>query len=470
MTTIETRVSSALAASGVEKGSSLLIGVSGGPDSTALLRALSCLRPVLDIRLHACIIDHGIRSRVEISGDIQFVRDLCESLGIPLTVAEVPAGRCRDRARDESLSLEEVAREERHALLKDAAGRSSASWIALGHTQDDLLETVLMRFVQGSDVQGLAGIRETRGPFIRPLLGCTRPEIIDYLRSIGQGWREDVSNEDLSILRNRIRHSLVPVLDREFAGARSGILRLARKAGLVAELLKELGRGMRWTPSGSGFSIPQQAFLAAPAALRAAELMRLYDRLRGRSSPRRLPWRFIAPALEAMVFPASTRILLGHGVQLVTRGGRLHWERCIVRHGKKSYLIEVSETGSFSVPATGVRVKLARCSGKRSSVAGETALLARDIEPPLVLRSRRRGDEILLEHGAASLKELFAGWKVSEGQRNGVPILADRKGVVAVLGAALGGPSRIRQSALATGDDNVDCIVVRTEGGHGRGS
>ena len=148
---------------------------------------------------------------------------------------------------------------------------------------------------------------------------------------------------------------------------------------------------------------------------------------------------------------------------MVTRNGLVCWERCIVRYGKKSYFIEVSETGSYSVPGTGARVRLARCSGKRSSVAGETALLARDIEPPLVVRSRRRGDEILLEHGATSLKELFAGWKVSEGQRNVVPVLADRKGVVAVLATALGGPSRVRRSARAAGDENEDCIVVRME-------
>ena len=148
----------------------------------------------------------------------------------------------------------------------------------------------------------------------------------------------------------------------------------------------------------------------------------------------------------------------------------LAWERHIVMPCKKSYFIEVSETAGFSVPGAGVHVSFARQRGKNSPAAGETALLARDIEPPLVFRSRRKGDEILLEHGATPLKELFAGWKVSEGHRQMVPILADRKGIVAILGKAFGYATRARAGALIPGDGNEDRIVVRMSREHGRGT
>ncbi len=459
MKALEASVRKTLAACGVS-GSSVLVGLSGGPDSTALLRALSSLKNERELVLHACIVDHGIRPADQVEADVTFVTSLCASLGISLTTARIPAGRCRQRARNESRSLEEVAREERHRLLLDARERLGVLWLALGHTQDDALETILMRFIQGSDVGAMAGISRVRGRLIRPLLGCDRTQIIDYLRSMGQDWREDASNQDLSILRNRVRHVLLPLMAREFPGFRSGILSFSRKAALVAELLRDQGRGMGWEGTGRGFSIHVEEYLSYPAAVRAAELMRMYDTLRSPQFPRRLPWRFIEPALGHSLPAGGGGILRGHGVQLVVRGGRLFWERHIVMACKKSYFIEVSETGSFSVPGIGVRVNFARHIGKNSLAAGETAVMARDVVPPLVLRSRRRGDEILLEHGATPLKELFAGWKVSRGQRQLVPVLADRKGVVAVLGHVLGYPSRTRSGALVPREGDADRIVI----------
>ncbi len=470
MTPLESHALEALAACRVPKGASLLAGISGGPDSTALLRFLVSARGDWGFTLHALIVDHGIRSSQQIEQDVDFARSLCGAGAVPLTTARIPAGHCRQRAREESRSLEEVAREERHRLLREAADSLGARWIVLGHTQDDNLETLLMRFIQGSDVAALAGIPRVRGRIIRPLLGCTREEVIDYLRSIRQDWREDASNADLSMLRNRVRHVLLPLLRKEFPGFRSGILGFSRKAALAGDLLREEWRAMGWTATPAGFSIPREAFLAAPAAVRAAALMTLYDALKGSSSPRRLPWRFIAPALGRTLPAARGSIIRGHGVRLVSRDGLLAWERHIVMPCKKSYFKEVSETAGFSVPEAGVHVSFARQRGKNSPPAGETALLARDIEPPLVFRSRRKGDEILLEHGATPLKELFAGWKVSEGHRQMVPILADRKGIVAILGKAFGYADRARAGALIPGDGNEDRIVVRMSREHGRGT
>jgi len=455
-----------LADCSVAAGEPVVVGVSGGPDSTALLRALVSINVDWGMTLSACIVDHGIRAADEVAGDLAFVTSLCRTLGVPLVTAQIPAGRCSQRAKSESRSLEEVAREERHRLLVDTAAGVSARWIALGHTQDDELETILMRFIQGSDVEGMAGISRMRGKLIRPLLGCSRAQILDYLQSLGQTWREDSTNRDISILRNRVRHVLVPLLSQEFPGSRAGILSFSRKAALVAQMLREQGQRMGWTRTLKGFSIPVTEYLAFAPAVRASQLMRLYDALRGASSPRRLPWRFLQPALGPGLPPG--RILQGHGVQLGARHGRLHWERHIVRPSKKSYFIEVSETGTYSIPGIGVRMNFARCSGKNSLAAGDVSVLARDIEWPLVLRSRRKGDEILLERGATPLKELLAGWKVSEGRRQLIPILADRKGVVVVVGHAFGYPNRTRSGALVSDDGDADRIVVRASGEHGR--
>jgi tRNA(Ile)-lysidine synthetase-like protein len=237
---------------------------------------------------------------------------------------------------------------------------------------------------------------------------------------------------------------------------------LSRKAALVTELLQEQGKLMGWTGTAqNGYSIPKDAFFAAPGALRVWELMRLYDSLKLSSSPRRLAWRFLSPVLENWL-PQGT-VVRGHGVELLVRKSNVVWQRCIVMPCKRSYFIEVSAAGTYSVPEVGVRISFVRCSGKGSPVARQMELRARDIEWPLVLRSRRRGDEILLERGTTSLKELFAGWTLPEGQRQLIPVLADRKGVVAVLGRAFGYPDRMRVAAQAPHEGETDRIIVRAD-------
>ena len=465
MSSLPRLVRGALDASAVTDGASILVAISGGPDSTALLCALSSLREEMRLTLNACIVDHGMRPPAEIAEDTAFAESLCRTLGVPFTGAVVAAGRIRRRARQESRSLEDVAREERHQLLRDVARRLGASWIALGHTQDDQIETIVMRVIQGSEV-GALGIQSARGGLIRPLLGCSRAEVLDFLRSQGQRWREDPTNADVSILRNRVRHALLPVLMREFPGARAGILSFSRKAALAAEALDEESARMSWEETPQGFSIPAEDFMTFPPAVRARQLMRMYDSLRGPSSPRRLPWRFLQPALahELPRDSAGSRpatVIRGHGVQLFFLAGRLHWERRIVTPGEKSYFIEVSETGTFTVPGIGVGVRLARCPGRQKPAAAQMEVLAQDISWPLVLRSRRMGDEILLERGAMPLKELYARWKVLEGQRQQIPVLADRKGVVLVLGGVFGYPNRVRMNAALPPDGEADCILVQ---------
>jgi tRNA(Ile)-lysidine synthase len=349
----------------------------------------------------------------------------------------------------------------RHRLLREAAAAAHARDIAMGHTQDDVVETLLMRVLQGSDPDGLRGIASRRGPYIRPLLRCTREQVVEYLASLGQAWREDPTNRDTGFLRNRVRHVLVPVLRREFPGYVTGLLTLSKKLGYASDLARKQASLLPWQNEGPGFSIAAETFFAAPAAVRAASLMLLYDRFRGHASPRRLPWRFLAPALEERGLPARGWILKGHGAGLAVRPGRLFWGPCIASQGKKGYFILVSGVEDISIRGTGIRVHFARRRGAGTG-GGGLSILLREVSPPIALRSRRKGDEILLENGVASVKELLAGWKVPGPDRSRVPLLADRKGVLAVLGGALGYRTRARAGALAGDSEDADRIEVRT--------
>src|SRR5437773_1868980 len=162
-------------------GERILVGVSGGADSVALLAALAAVALALRLELHALHVDHQLRPESGRDGD--FVQRLGERLGVPVTIVRVDVPRAG--------SLEAAARGARHAALEAAAGRVGATRIALGHTADDQAETVLMRLFEGAGVRGLAAIPPVRGRIIRPLIETRRRDVEAALRASGLPWIED---------------------------------------------------------------------------------------------------------------------------------------------------------------------------------------------------------------------------------------------------------------------------------------
>jgi tRNA(Ile)-lysidine synthase len=183
-------------------GERVVVAVSGGADSVALLRVLATLAPRLHLTLSVTHVDHRLRPGS--AADADFVRRLGARLGVPVEVVVVDV---RPGAGPEA-----AARVARYAALEAAAERVGAARIAVGHTADDQAETVLMRLLQGAGARGLAGMPPVRGRIIRPLLECRRAEIVAELESAGLSWVEDPTNRDPKYLRNRIRHELLPLL------------------------------------------------------------------------------------------------------------------------------------------------------------------------------------------------------------------------------------------------------------------
>jgi tRNA(Ile)-lysidine synthase len=295
------------------------------------------------------------------------------------------------------------------------------------------------------------------------MLSCTRGQVLEYLDSLKQTWCEDASNADIGILRNRVRSLLVPVLDREFPGFRTGLLLLSRKLALSADLVRETGRSLHWTRSGNGYSIDQGEFFSSHPSVRIWTLLRLYDRFSPSEGPRRLPWRFLAPIVDREAVAREGTLLRGHGAVLSARAGRLAWGPDIASGCKKGYFIVVSEARNTEIREAGVRVSLTRGPEERGGGRGGIVILAGKVQPPVVLRSKRKGDSIRLAGGATSVKELLIGMKVPESERGRIPILADRNGVLAVLGGALGYGTRARADILAEGRAGVDRMVVHVE-------
>src|SRR5271165_6896574 len=195
------------------------VAVSGGADSVALLRVLLELRAELGIVLAGAPFNHGLRAE-ESESDQAFVTDLAHHHGLEFFAGR---GDVREHALNSKLSIEAAGRELRYEWFARLAEEQRFDSVATGHTLDDQAETVLLKFLRGAGTRGRAGIypqmfrgAERKIRFVRPLLCVTRDEVETYLTSLSQGWREDESNLDCLFARNRVRHELLPLLEREY--------------------------------------------------------------------------------------------------------------------------------------------------------------------------------------------------------------------------------------------------------------
>jgi tRNA(Ile)-lysidine synthase len=202
----------------------VVLGLSGGADSVALLDALVSLSGRRGFHVVAAHLDHGLRPGS--TDDASFCRALCERLGVPLRAASADVAA---RARRERGGLEQAARRERYAFLRRVREETGASVIAVAHTRDDQAETLLLRLLRGAGATGLGGMRPRSGDLVRPLLRVSRDEVLAHLRERGLAWREDPTNVDMRHTRNRIRHELLPYLEARFnPSLREGLSRTAR--------------------------------------------------------------------------------------------------------------------------------------------------------------------------------------------------------------------------------------------------
>ena len=193
----------------IRPGQAVGVAVSGGADSVCLLHALVILSPRWDLRLHVLHLDHGLRG-TESRADAEFVRGLAAGLSLPAIIERADLSATPD-------NLEEAGRRARMAFFRAAIDSGAVERVATGHTLSDQAETILFRFLRGSGTAGLAGIRPvTRDGLIRPLLEVTRADVEGFVRSRSLSWREDSTNSSQRFARNRIRHSLLPQLAREW--------------------------------------------------------------------------------------------------------------------------------------------------------------------------------------------------------------------------------------------------------------
>ncbi len=223
----------------IEDNETVLVAVSGGADSLALLYGLHTLQTHLKCHLHVVHLNHGLRE--DSAADAESVHQHAKRLGLPITIHSVELHHLN---KEWKLSVEAAGRRARYDFYESVCVQTGATKVALGHHQDDSAETVLMNLIRGVGSTGLKGIEPVRDEkFIRPLLRFNRQEIETYLASIDVTPRHDSTNKETHFLRNRIRHELIPLLELNYnPNILSGLVRTANIIGAESEFLDEMTR------------------------------------------------------------------------------------------------------------------------------------------------------------------------------------------------------------------------------------
>ena len=449
----------------ISSGCRVLVAVSGGPDSVALLAILHKLAPELGVRLVVAHLNHCLRP--EADDEEQFVRELCLSMELQMESARADI---LELSRFQGKSVEDTARAVRYSFLDQAADRVSADRIALGHHLHDQAETVLMNLLRGSGQEGLKGMQPVRDRrYIRPLLYSSRSEIRAFLTGEGLSFVVDHSNEDLGYLRNRIRHQLLPLLESQYkTGIDKTLARTAEIIGRENDFMEEQVRRILadWRISDSTNDVCLD--ISKLRALHEALTRRIIKVILERFSPdeKGVFHTHIQAVIDlAFLGKPSGRLHLPFAVEAKRDYGRLILRRRERSGPGDNYCYPVTVPGRIHIPEAKMVLEFSVIDGGHPEItelmrekgeavpecavgsqqAGHVYLDYERLTFPLKIRSILPGDRMqpLGMEGTKKVKAIFIDKKVSREDRHRIPLLAGADGILWVAGLCLNESVRI---------------------------
>lgn len=445
-------------------GEGVVVGVSGGVDSMALLHALWRLQDSWDLDLYIAHLNHGIRGEAA-AGDAELVKEFGAKLGIPVYVEalDIPA-----RAEALGLTEEEAGREARYGLYERIAGQMGATRIAVGHHGDDQVETVLMNLIRGAGLRGLAGMPPVRGKIIRPLLDLRKWQLEAYCGWQKVPWREDATNLSIAYRRNYIRWEIVPRLAQLNPGVMRNIMHTATTLNedwqSLDELAKDHYQKALLHQSSISVSLSWPILQDLPVALRKRVLDHAYVEVTG--SYQGLPGASLEQVelmlnkeagARALTLPKSIDVYLQDQVLILT-------QRVKIKQGTSLSPRELSLDDSTLIEEVNMIVHLELleeathwwkepATPQPKDVWQEQGLWWADMDLdslrlPLYARSRLPGDRIqpLGMNGSKKLQDLFVDEKVPKAMREQIPCIVDGEGIIAVVGLNQAHRSRVTKA------------------------
>ncbi len=451
--TIKARVIDFLRQNGINRESSLLAAYSGGPDSGVLLDILADIKEIMGYSLNAVYIDHGIRPQSEMIFECSHIEKYSKSFfPVSVHIRHIPPGKITHEASESGRSVEDLAREYRYRIIEDLKVELGASHVATGHTLDDQIETLIMRFFQGSGIHGLSGIPEVRDGFIRPLISVEKKEILKYLNNNKIPYVTDQTNLSTIYLRNKVRHTLLPVIKEVFPGYRRSLSSFAGKMEAVRSVLEKSVPPLDIRLDGNGdASFSYSEFSEQPVYRQVETIYQSWDLWKNRPCSR-LSYKFVTEALKSFKHD-PVKIVAGSSSSMLIRDkDRIFWKRVVVVSSKKSYL-RVITIGDLTIyPGMVLRVQ------RKNELDKKFICIREDmVKKPLIVRKKNPGDRIHLSNGVKTLKKLYSEWGVIPEERWKIPVIEDRNGIIAVLGSPYGFSDRmaVKYKNNSSGSDNL---------------
>ena len=444
-------------------GDRVLVAVSGGADSVALLRVLNILSPDLGLYIEAAHLNHGLRA-VEAGRDAEFVRLMAAQLGV---ICHSGKGDVKALGQREGLSTEEAGRQARYAFLERLARRQAFDKIALGHHMDDNAELVLMYLLRGSGPLGLSGIPPVRQKiFVRPLIQVTRADIGVFLDALGSDFMSDGTNMDGRFVRNRIRHRLLPLLKASFnvrvVQALNRTLRILAdeedwSRQRTAELLEELTIAANADQVTLAAAPLQQLHVAARRRVVRMALCQVKGTLRG------VAFSHIQQVLEHIekgAPGAGLHLPGGLSVERRSHGVMFRYRPNIkgrpdrVVSGVPDFCYQLAGFGRLRIEETGAVVRFSPMALDEVPAGYEAGQLVAffDIDSvrfPLTVRNLRAGDRFvpLGMHGSKKVARFFSDCKIPRRLRRGVPLVISADRIVWVAGHRIDQRARLHRKS-----------------------
>ena len=420
-------------------GARIVVGVSGGPDSTTLLHLLFRLKSLYNLHLWGAYLDHQLREK-EVEEEIAWVRRLTSKLKIPVIISSfnVPL-----LMKEEKLSLEEAARIARYKFLNEVAHKLKANIIAVGHTASDQIETLLLHLLRGSGMQGFCGIPPRRERIIRPLIEVFREEIIEYCREYGLRFCVDSSNKETMFLRNKIRLQLIPYLCQYNPQIKKSILKtieiLREENEYLEKETERIFKSLIEEENEEEIVLNDEEFSSYPVALQRRIIRKAIFQVKG--NLRKIQFSHIDSFLKLEKEKGCKRISLPENLLLQRDYGKLSVRK---KKDKEAGLSSRKLTipGEIDLPEIGLKLRTEIIYRRPSSFpeGGEEVYLDLDkLKGPLVLRRRLKGDRFrpLGMNGSKKIKDFFIDLKIPREKRDKIPLLVNGERIVWVVGYCL---------------------------------
>ena len=433
------------------------LAVSGGADSISLLVSVSKILSELKacskgkaLSLFVITVNHNIRPAEESGGDAEYVKSLCEKLekecGIRIycEIVELKPGAVEEEAAKRGGGIEDAARYLRYEAFEKFIAENRLSVLCLAHNKNDQIETLLMRFLQGSSSDSAGGIKARRGSFVRPLLNISRSEIEEYLNSQKISWQTDKTNFETDYLRNKIRLKLVPFLNENFDGWQTAVLNGAEKALIDSELIQNCLEAFPLDVTEEGaVQIPFSDFQKASDAVKYRLLLEACNKA-GQSS--RIPHQFLKDVLSALASAKKASFTKHFGlIDIVFEKNNLFVKKHSESNTDLVFSDIIEKTGTFEFPFGLLNVfNCKELDGKKYvSVSAGKESAVDGVPLPFCVRNAAPGDTIICADGSEKkVADILSDWHVKACDKSLLPViqLLNEKSqrIKAVLGGFIG--------------------------------